>query len=383
MPNPYFYGAPVSGAAFVDREAELASLLSLMREGRHGMMVSPRRYGKTSLLQLAVDKAVAERGSRVRAGMVSLADVLDTQGAKGVAEKIVSGVLAGPLGGLEGKLEGAKRLAAALRVRPVLTVGDDGKPRVTLEGGRAAGDWSDAIADAVRILQQLHDEGLHPCLVIDEFQRLEEIEPGMAWAFKGLVDQLSGVSLIVCGSKRHLMLMLAKGPLKRIGTPMHLPKINEDVMVGHLRHLAKTGGKELTQQAANEIYVRMDGVPSDVQELAFWAFEVTQGRVIDGTSVADGMGRALGLRAEWFRGTLGELPKVRAGVVLALAREPVRQLYSKAFMATVGNSNTTAIRQAVASLDTDEVIEQDADGAWRLSDPMLRQWILTRVLDLG
>ena len=49
--NPYRFGAPVEDAWFCDRTGELETLLARMRDGIHVILLSPRRYGKTSLVQ--------------------------------------------------------------------------------------------------------------------------------------------------------------------------------------------------------------------------------------------------------------------------------------------------------------------------------------------
>lgn len=48
--NPFHYGTPAEGEHFAGRETELAAILSRLCAGINVVVVSPRRYGKTSLL---------------------------------------------------------------------------------------------------------------------------------------------------------------------------------------------------------------------------------------------------------------------------------------------------------------------------------------------
>ena len=50
MSNPFHYGEVVRGADFTDREGELKQLVSELSGQIRIFMVSPRRYGKTSLI---------------------------------------------------------------------------------------------------------------------------------------------------------------------------------------------------------------------------------------------------------------------------------------------------------------------------------------------
>src|ERR1051325_1255630 len=61
-PNPFVYGEVVPTSAFVDREAELARLTGDLLDGQKVFLISPRRYGKSSLVRQAV-RAAARRGA--------------------------------------------------------------------------------------------------------------------------------------------------------------------------------------------------------------------------------------------------------------------------------------------------------------------------------
>ena len=55
MANPFVYGEVVPGEAFVDREAELDRLVSDLGNGQKVFLISPRRYGKSSLIRQALE----------------------------------------------------------------------------------------------------------------------------------------------------------------------------------------------------------------------------------------------------------------------------------------------------------------------------------------
>src|SRR6266850_5918950 len=55
MNNPFVYGEVVPGEAFVDRETELDRLVSDLGSGQKVFLISPRRYGKSSLIRQTLD----------------------------------------------------------------------------------------------------------------------------------------------------------------------------------------------------------------------------------------------------------------------------------------------------------------------------------------
>ena len=60
--NPFVYGEVVPTDAFVDREVELARLIDDLDAGQKVFLISPRRYGKSSLIRQALT-AVGRRGA--------------------------------------------------------------------------------------------------------------------------------------------------------------------------------------------------------------------------------------------------------------------------------------------------------------------------------
>src|SRR5690349_17537239 len=62
MENPFVYGEVVPSSAFVDREHELERLKADLLAGQKIFLISPRGYGKSSLVQQAL-RAAARRGA--------------------------------------------------------------------------------------------------------------------------------------------------------------------------------------------------------------------------------------------------------------------------------------------------------------------------------
>ena len=55
MQNPFVYGEVVPGESFVDRESELDRLIGDLAAGQKVFLISPRRYGKSSLIRQALN----------------------------------------------------------------------------------------------------------------------------------------------------------------------------------------------------------------------------------------------------------------------------------------------------------------------------------------
>ena len=60
--NPFVYGEVVPASAFVDRVAELDRLVRDLAAGQKVFLISPRRYGKSSLVRRAL-AAMSQKGA--------------------------------------------------------------------------------------------------------------------------------------------------------------------------------------------------------------------------------------------------------------------------------------------------------------------------------
>jgi hypothetical protein len=70
MENPFVYGEVVPAASFVDRIDELDRLVRDLASGQKVFLISPRRYGKSSLIRQAL-RAVSRGGALTAEATVS------------------------------------------------------------------------------------------------------------------------------------------------------------------------------------------------------------------------------------------------------------------------------------------------------------------------
>jgi len=84
MANPFEYSDPVTGDSFADRRAELQTLTSRMLAGQNVVLISPRRYGKTSLIMNAQVRV------RRRGGRTGLANLFWCRNRQDVAHELAN-----------------------------------------------------------------------------------------------------------------------------------------------------------------------------------------------------------------------------------------------------------------------------------------------------
>ena len=368
--NPFHYGSPVAGERFADRRTEVDALVRRMLDGQNVIVLSPRRYGKTSLLQRAMDIV------RRRGGRTGYAPLIKTSNRREVAETMLGAVLGGPAGWMVRRRSELHRLIAGLRVQPTITLHPSGTWQVSFTTTPAPAAWEGVLEDSLRILATVARS--HPTsLVIDEFQRTAEIDTGLPGVFKAIADELRDVSLVFAGSKLHIMRELSTGPgapLLGMGERISLDIVPERDMVAFLQRRAETGGKAMSAAVATAVYESVDGVPNDVQKLAYAAFAAAESAV-DGDAVSAGFAEIVSLENLDYAELLEGCSPSQQRVLRALAASPAASVYSHEFLHAVDVSNANAVRKALDVLSRRELVRRRTGGAWFVANPFFRSWL--------
>jgi hypothetical protein len=373
--SPYRFGAPVEPPWFCDREAELEVLGARMRAGIHVFVLSPRRYGKTSLIRRAAAGVEAGGGRCAYANLLLATDEVEV--ATTILQAVVRGVL-GPGGRARRSLEAVLR---QLRVTPTVTVGTDGSVRLGLDASVVGSSWLDVVRDAIAVLR--HAAERRPAvLVLDEFQVVAGIgHTGIGGAFKALADEAAGTSIVFSGSHLVVMERLTKGtgaPLHGMGERLVLDVVPEEPMVAYLRRRARAAGKRLDRATGRLVYHAADAVPNHVQHLALAAFEAAGSADVIGPEHVDaGLETVVDRQASDLAQRFAELGGAPAQqrILKELARRPTASVYAKGFLDAVGVANANAVTTALRALDGRELVVR-RERVWDVADPFLRRWLL-------
>ncbi len=369
--NPFHYGTPVGGAQFTGRTAELDALAARLRDGINVVLISPRRYGKTSLHQAATARL---QRSRPAPAVVEV-NVLRA----GTLARFVSLLTAGAYR-LPGTRWARARQAVPeflrrVRVTPTVTFDAGGNPRFGFDAAIGGADAETVIADVYTLLGEA--AATRPSvLVLDEFQAVTRLGADLPDLLKALADEHPSVSLVLAGSRRHLMDELVverRAPLFGMAQHLAIGPIDDAAMVRFLVDRAATGGRTMTEATAALLLARAGPVPNDIQHLAYDAFELA-GAVVDDAAVDAGMAAAVGHDAALYAEQLTRLSPGQTRLVVALASRSPDQPYSAGFARSVGLANASSVHKALQPLlETDDVVLRD--GRLVVADPFFAEWL--------
>jgi AAA+ ATPase superfamily predicted ATPase len=339
-----------------------------MRNGINVVVTAPRRYGKSSLLDEAAIQ-MAPEGSIVRA------NVLRMRSVEAFASRLVSETY-DLTGGTWRR--GAQAVAEFVkRLRPQLTVSFDdvGHPSFSVASSSAPRDAEQLIDDVYRILAEMAESG-PAVLMLDEFQAVADLSDWLPGLLKALSDEYPKVSLVLAGSRQHLMetLVLSKGaPLYNMAERLALGPVEDTDMRGYLQQRARAGGKSMSTRVASDICNLVGPIPHDIQRLAYEAFDVSP-RSITENRVDVAMAQVVAHEAAVYSERFAGLAIGHRRVLEALAKFEVRQPSGAKFVSSVGYANAASVSKAINALEADEMIFR-REGILTVSDPFLRDWL--------
>jgi hypothetical protein len=369
--NPFHYGTPVEGDQFTGRERELDALLGRMQDGINVVLMSPRRYGKSSLLLRAEDQLseLDPPAAIVKANVLRSRDLAALVGQLTASAYQVQG------GRWHRARQAVPEFLRRLRLRPSVTFDDQGKPKFSFEAGLAPSDADDVIADLYALLAD-EAKSRPATMVLDEFQAVSDLGAHLPDLLKGLADSHPKVSLVVAGSRRHLMerLVTSEGaPLYGMAQKIVLGPIPDDVMARFLIARSRAGGKPMNEATASLILELARPVPNDIQHLAYESFEVAARR-IGPDAVHRGLGQAVAHEASLYAELFAARPPGQRRVLVALAGGSPHPTFSAAFARSVGLAGSNSVKKALDALSADELVTVTG-GHHSVSDPFFAAWL--------
>lgn len=266
MNAPFVFGKIARSDNFTDREKETALLVSNFNSLINTVIISPRRWGKSSLVAKASDIATAGHDKL----KICKIDLFNVRNEEHFYELLAVNLLKATASRWEESVEWARKFFT--RVVPKIVLAGDMQNEVSLDF-----DWKEIRKSPDEVLDLAEkiaiEKGIRIVVCVDEFQNIAEFDDPMYFQKKlrSHWQQHEHVSYCLYGSKRHMMLDVFTNtsmPFYKFGDILFLEKIDTPSWIDFISSQFAKTDKMIDAPEAQLIVELADNHPYYVQQLA-------------------------------------------------------------------------------------------------------------------
>lgn len=266
MDTPFIFGKIAASFNFTDRDKETALLVSNFSALINTIVISPRRWGKSSLVSKAADLAIAENEKL----KICRIDLFNVRSEEDFYTVLAQSVLKESSSKWDEAIDSAKKFLS--RFIPKITFSGDTRQELSfsfdLNEIKSNPDEILDLAEKIAV-----EKGLRMVICIDEFQNIAEFTNPLFFQKKlrSHWQKHQHVAYCLYGSKRHLLMEVftnSSMPFYKFGTLLFLEKIDTDSWINFITERFAATGKSISKELAGTISSLAENHPYYVQQLA-------------------------------------------------------------------------------------------------------------------
>ncbi len=262
--NPFVYGAIVTGDDFANRKKELIEIINDLTNSEKIFLISPRRYGKSSLIENAL-RRIRKKGFYTV--YIDFYKVISLQ-------KLLESYTREIANACESKLDRAiKFLRETIpRLRPKITVDPDGKTSIGLELVSSQKDIYTLLEDVLELPEKIaQNRKKNFVIAFDEFQEIANFDSNrLERLMRSLFQHHKYVGYVFAGSKKHLLYDMVSNrnrPFYRLGRVITINKMPRYEFSNFLKKKFLRSGFKLEADVIEKVFEFSKEIPYNAQYL--------------------------------------------------------------------------------------------------------------------
>jgi len=373
--SPFIYGKTVSKNSFADRIIECGKLRSNLVNGINTMIISPRRWGKSSLVEKVIsDIHLTEKGI-----YTSIIDLFYVNSEDEFLEIFAREIIKASSSKWEQWVKNSKEYFKMLV--PKISIGMDPNQDFSLSFDRK--ELKNHYTEILDLPQTIAaKKGTRFIICLDEFQNIASF-PGYESVEKKLRASWQRHSLVtycLYGSKKHMMTDIFSNPDKpfyRFGDILFLEKIGTSEWVNFIVDGFSTTGKTISREVAQLIPEAMKNHSWYVQQLSHYTWNLTKKNAAS-KEVEMALNELMRANLPLYQKEVEILSTSQLNLLRAVAKGE-RQFTSASVMEIYRLGTPHNVSQNKKSLVQKDLI-QDVGGIVEFIDPAFEIWFKNHFL---
>ena len=366
--NPFVFGKAVEGSYFTNRTKDAEHLEANLTHGINTILISPRRWGKTSLVKKVMANIISPDIK------IIYIDVFSCKSEYDFYKIFASTIIQQTSSKIEEWMATAKEFLSRVITKVAFSPDSIQEYSLSFEFP-AKDDAEDILQLPERIAQK---KGIHIVLCLDEFQQVAEFQDSMTFQKKlrSVWQHQQKVSYCLFGSKRHLMTELfsdSSNPFYKFGDMMFLKKIPTEEWIPFICHKFQETGKVITEKQAERICKVTEDLSSYVQHLS-WIVWYKAKPVVTNEMVEESIEELLEQNKVFFQREVEGLTELQLNLLKAIANGVDTGFTKKEVIKKYHLESSANVQGIKKSLLKKDLI--DIDGSViTYNDPLFKLWI--------
>lgn len=372
METPFVFGKLAIGGEFTNREQERKLLADNFSSLVNTILISPRRWGKSSLVQMAAKDAIAANSEL----HFCFLDVFSVRTEEQFYQHLATELLKVSSSKVELLLDNAGRFLG--KFLPKLSFSPDAQNEISL-----GLDWEEVKKQPDDILNMAEklaiEKGWKLIICIDEFQNISTFENPLAFQKKlrSQWQRHQHVAYCLYGSKRHMLMEVFTNPsmpFYKFGSLLFLEKIKKESWIPFICSRFEQTQKQIDQEGAALIADLAECHPYYVQQLAQQSWLRTHG-ICSTKTVVEAHRSIIDQLSLLFQSKTDELTNSQINFLKALI-DGVDKFSAKETLNKYKIGTSANVLRVKNTLESKEIIDIQG-GNVSLLDPMYRSWLKT------
>lgn len=373
--SPFVFGRMAQGQTFTDREKERERLEANFRNNINTVLISPRRWGKSSLVKMVADNIQDDNLKIIQL------DAFPMRSESDFYQTLAKEVIKATSSKLEEWIETAKQFLG--HISPKLSLGSD--PMNSFDLSFQWQGWEKDYADILNLPETIAKEkGIRIVICIDEFQNISMFENPLLFQkrLRSVWQKHTEVAYCLYGSKQHMMMELFEKqsmPFYKFGEVMYLPKISLADWIVFLKERFESSGKNLPAEMATKIAQSVQCQSYYVQQLAHLVWLKTTDNVTN-EIVASALKDLLEQNALLYQRETEVLTTYQINFLKALASGITTNLSSKENLKRFNMGTSANVNRIKDALINKEIIDCSGRTVTFL-DPAYELWFKKEMIE--
>lgn len=376
MENPFIYGEVVTGGDFCDREKERTELLRDLKSGERVFLISPRRYGKSSLIAEVSEKLKKE------GFLIAYLDLFKVSSLSQFLEIYSQAITKAAETTFSGFTKFVKDFLAS--IRPRVIIGPEGKPKIEIGFEISKKEALAHLNDLYDLPQKIAQQRKRKFVIIfDEFQEIasldgEKIEKAMRASFQ----RQPLVSYLFSGSKRHMMYSMISDRNRafyKMARIMTLNKLPKDIFAKYLENKFRKSGFGLEKDLIDKILEISEEYPYNAQFICHKLWDIKlESKSISIEDINLALEEILNDQNMAFIALWETLSNHQKKLLMAIAKFGGENIQSAEFIRKGGLSAASSVQTSKKILLKRDLIDTK-NGCYFITDIFFKEWILRSI----